>query len=244
MNEKNKKYKKYKIDLHIHTCLSPCADILMTPGNIIARALKVGLDIIAITDHNSAGNVETAVELSKNKSIKIIPGMEVESSEEVHMICLFEQLENLLIWEGIVKKALPVRENDEDFFGYQLITDKTDDYVAKEKQLLVTATDLSVKEIVEEVNGLGGIVIPSHVDRPYNSIIANLGFIPPDLDISTVEISKRNKPKEVLGKFPFLKAYSYIVSSDSHSLNDIKPWTEVYLKEGSLKQIIDAIKTM
>ncbi len=219
----------YKCDFHIHSCLSPCADILMTPGNIIKHALEVGLDIIAITDHNTAGNVEVALKLAAETDLIIIPGMEVESEEEIHLLCFFDSIEQLKKWDKIVDEALPNLENDEGVFGYQLLTDESDEYVAKESKLLATATNLSVDEIVETVNSLDGIVIPSHIDRPYNSIIGQLGFIPPELKISAIELSKNADPQKFFAKYPSLMEYSYIISSDSHYLKDIKAMVEIEL---------------
>ncbi len=223
----DKSNKIYKCDFHIHSCLSPCADILMTPGNIIKKALEVGLDIIAITDHNTAGNVGAALRIAADTDLLIIPGMEVESVEEVHLLCFFDNIEQLKKWDKIVDKALPDMGDDEEVFGYQLLTDEEDEYIAKEVKLLATAISLSLDEIVEKVNFLGGIVIPSHVDRLYNSIIGQLGFIPQELGISAIELSKNADPEKFLIKYPYLKDYFYIVSSDSHYLQDIKVWTKV-----------------
>lgn len=239
----DKNNKTYKCDFHIHSCLSPCADILMTPGNIIKKALEVGLDIIAITDHNTAGNVEAALCLAADTDLIIIPGMEVESVEEVHLLCFFDNIKQLKEWGRIVDKALPDIKNDEDSFGYQLLTDERDEYIAKEAKLLATATSLSVGEIVETVNSLDGIVIPSHVDRPYNSIIGQLGFIPPDSGIDIIEISKNTSPDEFFARYPYLKDYSYIISSDSHCLQDIKPLCKIdmNIKIKSLVKLIQGI---
>lgn len=222
---------RLKCDLHIHSCLSPCADILMTPGNIIKKALELGLDIIAISDHNTAGNVKVAIDLAADFDLKIIPAMEIESSEEVHLLCYFENLEKLHIWNEIVGKAMPDLKNDEETFGYQLITDQRDEYVAKEERLLASATKLTVKEIFNKVRAIGGSVVPSHLDRPYNSLLANLGFIPEDLDISVVELSKNAIIDKFFAKYPFIKKYPYIVSSDSHYLKDIKAYTEIDVEE-------------
>ncbi|MEJ6951838.1 PHP domain-containing protein [Natronospora cellulosivora (SeqCode)] len=216
-------------DLHIHSCLSPCADILMTPGNIIKKALQEELDIIAIADHNAAGNVEVTMKLAEDTKLSILPAMEVESSEEVHLLCYFDKLHALLEWEDIVRANLPEMMNDEETFGYQLITDENDEYIAKEDSLLATATGLTVKEIVDKVTVLDGIVVPSHLDRPYNSLLANLGFIPNDLELSLFELSKNVDPDVFLNKFPFLNDYFYIVSSDSHYLDDIKSYLEIDL---------------
>ncbi|MFW6022685.1 MAG: PHP domain-containing protein [Halanaerobiaceae bacterium] len=236
--------KLYNCDLHIHSCLSPCADILMTPGNIIKKAVEVGLDIIAITDHNSAGNIEAALKIAKNTDLILIPGIEVASSEEVHLLCFFSAPEPLLDFEDILQKAMPDIENDEENFGYQILTDENDEFIAKEEKLLAVASDLSVEEIVNCVNDLGGIVIPSHVDRPYNSILGQLGFIPPNLEIAGIEISKNTNPEQFFQKYPYMNDYFYIVSSDSHYLNDIKSWTKIDIGDnnllaGMIRSIID-----
>jgi len=244
MLNKNSNKESYKCDFHIHSCLSPCADILMTPGNIIKQALEVGLDVIAITDHNTAGNVEVALKLVSDTDLIIIPGMEVESIEEVHLLCFFDSLEQLKKWDKIVDQALPDMENDEEGFGYQLLTDESDEYIAKESKLLATATSLSVNEIVEIVNSLDGIVIPSHLDRPYNSLIGQLGFVPPELKISAIELSKNADPKKFFAKYPNLMDYSYIVSSDSHYLKDIKAMVEIELLKECRKHRSEGINEL
>lgn len=227
----------FKADLHIHSCLSPCADIIMTAGNIINKAVEQGLDIIAITDHNSAKNVAAAVEMAAGSTLKIIPGMEVESAEGVHLLCFFDQVEQLLTWQEEVYQSLPDMMNDEEYFGYQIITDQEDEFIAKEERLLATAVKISVEDIVKKITKLGGLVVPSHIDRPYNSILANLGFIPPGMEISTLEISKHVSEREIEERFPFIKEYSLISNSDSHYLIDIKPMMEFYMGEASLSEI-------
>lgn len=213
--------KTYRCDLHIHSCLSPCADLLMTPGNIIQQALKLGLDCIAITDHNTAGNVAVAMELGKQYGLTIIPGMEVETREEVHLLCFFPVLEKLLAWDRVVADNLPQKENAEEHIGYQLLTDLADQYAAKDHRLLATATYLSVDEVVTTVNRLGGMVVPSHVDRRVNSILSQLGFIPPDLGIRVIEITRHSNLEQFFGENPHAKGYSYITGSDSHYLTDL-----------------------
>lgn len=231
----------YNLDLHIHTVLSPCADLLMTPGNILKQADDRGLDIIAVTDHNSARNVEMTMQLAENTDLVVIPGMEVESKEEIHLLCLFDKLEQVLAWQEVVYQALPDRKNDEELFGFQLITDIKDKYTAKEERLLATATDMTVYQVVEKVSLMGGIVIPSHIDRKYNSIIANLGFIPPDLNISLLEVSRNGDFVKLQQQFKFLKKYSFIKNSDSHYLKDINIMTKLELENKNIKDIVQAI---
>lgn len=210
-----------RCDLHIHSCLSPCADLLMTPGNIIGQAVKLGLDCIAITDHNSAGNIRVALKLAKAQGIQLIPAMEVETREEVHLLCYFRDLDALLAWEATVHENLPNLKNDETLFGHQLLTDAQDQYLAKEERLLAMATKLSLAETIEKVTRLGGVVVPAHVDRPVNSILGQLGFIPPDAGVRVIEISCNTDPARFLAAHPHLKHYRYIQSSDSHYLTDI-----------------------
>lgn len=210
-----------RCDLHIHSCLSPCADFLMTPGNIIKKAVQRGLTCIAITDHNTAGNVWAAQKLAERQGIKLIPAMEVETREEVHLLCYFPTLKHLLKWDSVVQRHLPKLKNNEEYFGYQLLTDLNDQYVAKEERLLATASELSLEEAVEIVTRLQGIVVPAHVDRQANSILHQLGFIPPDLAISIIEISANTDPKRFCDAIPELSRYQYVQGSDSHHLDQI-----------------------
>lgn len=210
-----------RCDLHIHSCLSACADLLMTPGSIIQQAVTRGLECIAITDHNSAGNIQVALQLAQANGIKLIPAMEVETREEVHLLCYFSCLDALLEWEAIVYENLPNLENDEELFGYQLLTDVNDEYIAKEDRLLAMATKLSLAKTMGIVTNLGGVVIPAHVDRPVNSILGQLGLIPPDTGIRVIEISRNTDPVGFLRVHPQLNQYRYIQGSDSHYLAEI-----------------------
>nr|NLJ03258.1 PHP domain-containing protein [Bacillota bacterium] len=208
-------------DLHIHSCLSPCADFLMTPGNIVKQAAAMGLEYIAITDHNSAGNVRAALEFARKNGLKLIPAMEVETREEVHLLCYFSSVDALLELEEVVHKHLPDMDNDEELFGYQLLTDHNDEYTAKEERLLALATELSLVQALKLVTNLGGVAVPAHVDRPTNSILGQLGFIPPDERITVIEISRNTDPESFLRRHPQLKGYGIIQGSDSHYLPEI-----------------------
>ncbi len=230
----------FTANLHIHTVLSPCGDIVMTPANIIKTAVNNGLDIIAIADHNSAKNVAVTMELSQKEDLTVIPGMEVESKEEVHLLCLFSELEGVLQWQEIVYDNLPNLENDEEFFGPQLITDINDEFIAREKRLLLTAVNLTIREIITEVRRLGGIVIPAHIDKTNNSILSNLGFIPPELQLVAVEITSKEKINYVNAKIG--KQYQYIVNSDAHYLKDIRPTMHLKIKKPKLEEIVDVLR--
>lgn len=208
---------KFAVDLHIHTALSPCGDEDMTPNNIVNMALLKGLDIIAITDHNCCANLEAVIDAGRNKGLMVVPGIEVQSKEEVHIICLFKKLDNALEFGELIYKSLPNIPNNEELFGRQLIIDSSDNVVGKQEKLLLSSSSYSINEVFDLTKQFEGICIPAHIDRSGYSIISNLGFIPPDLKIEVVELSKKAIPE----KLSFLKNYNYVVSSDAHYLWDI-----------------------
>jgi hypothetical protein len=208
------------LDLHIHSALSPCGDNSMTPNNIVNMASLKGLDAIAVTDHNSSENVEAVIKLGLKKGIVVIPGMEVQSREEVHLLCYFAYLERLLDFQQRIYQNLD-GENRPDFFGRQLIMDESDRLTGHNSRLLIGSVRLSVEQIVTLVNERGGRVVPAHVDKKTNSIISNLGFIPPDLDIKSVEVSRNKDVRQLLIQHSLLTKYRIIHSSDAHRLEDI-----------------------
>ena len=212
---------EFAVDFHIHTALSPCGDEDMTPNNIVNMCLLKGLDIIAVTDHNSTGNLEVVSAIGKKNGLMVIPGIEIQTKEEVHILCLFKRLESALKMGGIVYNSLPNIANNEAVFGRQLLFNEEDEIVGKEDKLLLSSTILSVNDVFTLTRGLGGVCIPAHVDRQAYSIISNLGFIPPGLKVKTVEISKKSDISRVLKKYPFLNNYNHITSSDAHYLWDI-----------------------
>ncbi|HOQ00491.1 MAG TPA: PHP domain-containing protein [Acetivibrio clariflavus] len=230
-------------DLHIHSALSPCAENDMTPNNIVNMAYIKGLDIIAVTDHNSALNCEAVLKCAKNRGIVAIPGMELETREEVHLVCLFPGLEEVMKMHEIVTDALPKIENREDIFGQQLIMDEDDNVIESYKQMLLTAADLSIDEAFEIVNNLSGIVVPAHVDRDSYSIISNLGMVPDYLDIIYLEVSRDCVLKEFLVNNPYLSDYSFLKSSDAHSLGQIMERESAFdIEEKSLECFMQSLK--
>ena len=212
---------KFAVDLHIHTALSPCGDDDMTPNNIVNMALLKGLDLIAITDHNSCANVEAVMEAGRNKGLMVIPGLEVQSKDEVHLICLFKKLEKALEFGELIYNSLGNVPNNEELFGKQLILDVSDNVTGKLEKLLLSSSSYSINEIFELVMTYDGICIPAHIDRSSYSIISNLGFIPPGLKLNAVEISKNSSVETVLEKMPYIKNYKHIISSDAHYLWNI-----------------------
>jgi PHP family Zn ribbon phosphoesterase len=208
-------------DLHLHTVLSPCAEVEMIPPLIVRRAQELGLEIIAVTDHNAAHNAAAVIEAAVGSGLTVLPGIEVQSREEVHLVCLFDTVEQALAWQERIVEALPDQENDEDFFGAQFVVDASGGYLYTEKRLLSAATALSVEEVVTGVRALGGIVLAAHVDRPSFSLIANLGFVPPELDIAGLDLSRGADPAEVARRLPQTAGYGKVVSGDAHRLEEM-----------------------
>jgi PHP family Zn ribbon phosphoesterase len=209
-------------DLHIHTALSPCADNDMTPNNIVNMALLKGLDVIAVTDHNSAENARAVIKAGEKAGLTVIAGMEIETSEEVHVLSLFPSADAAEEVQRQVYRSLPDAKNPENIFGSQLLFDESDNITGKNERLLLTATSLGITEVFRLVAAAGGIAIPSHVDRPSYSILSNLGFIPDELPLTAIELSKNISDKNEFYKMrPELKKYKAVFNSDAHSLGDI-----------------------
>ncbi|SHE83128.1 hypothetical protein SAMN02746089_00867 [Caldanaerobius fijiensis DSM 17918] len=207
-------------DLHIHTALSPCASDDMTPNNIVNMALLKGLNAIAITDHNSSLNTRAVIEAARGR-IKVIPGIEVQSKEDVHILCLFKNSDGAESFSEIIYRHLPRINNKEDIFGNQLIMDCNDNVIGSENKLLLNAVDLSIEDICTYARECGGISIPAHVDRQGYGILYQLGFIPDDLGFTYIEVSRSCDIGTFFNIYPDLKRYHVIKSSDAHQLGDI-----------------------
>jgi hypothetical protein len=223
-------------DLHIHTILSACAESEMMPEFILERAQQLGLGLIAVTDHNSAENAAAMLAAAEETGVTVLPGIEVQTREEVHLLCLFDTLEQVTRWQGEVYAHLPPLKNKEDVFGVQVVLSAEGDLSYNER-LLLTSTSFSVEEVVQRVRDLNGLCIPAHVDRPAYSIIANLGFIPPDLGLVGVEISHLVGLKEARTRFPQLKRYSLVASSDAHRLQDMASRTTLKMTEATVTEL-------
>lgn len=192
----------------------------MIPPLIVQEALARGITLIAITDHNSSANVAAVQKAAVGTGLTVLPGMELQTREEVHMLCLFDQLEQLEQWQRVVNTRLPPMENNIDFFGEQFIVDETGDFIRRETQLLLTSANLSLKQAVEEIANLGGLSIPAHVNRSAFSLIANLGFVPAGVPFDALEISRHLSPQQACQKFPQLQQFPLIQNGDVHQLDD------------------------
>jgi PHP family Zn ribbon phosphoesterase len=218
--------KEYKMDLHIHTCLSPCAQSDMLPTALIKRAKEENLDAIGICDHNSAENVQAVRKAGEGERVQVLGGMEICSSEEVHILTFFNDDDALFEMQNIVYENLS-GENDEKYFGEQLIVDEHDRVVGSTKKLLIGSTSLGIDKIVELVHSLGGLAVASHVDRNSFSIIAQLGFIPEELPLDALELSWRCETREVNNYESY--GLPLVKSSDAHFLSDVGKVSTTFL---------------
>ena len=224
-------------DLHVHTVVSPCAEVEMIPPLIIRRARELGLGVIAVTDHNTADNVAAVQRAAMGSGITVLPGMEVQSREEVHVLCLFGSLAALLAWQDVVLAHLPHGRNDADILGAQFVVDETGEFVRMNERLLLTSTQMAIHEIVQGVRNLGGLAIAAHVDRPTFSLLVNLGFVPPKIDLAALEISNRMTPAAFHASHPELAHWPLILSGDAHRLSEMRANTLLRVKHPSLDEL-------
>jgi hypothetical protein len=228
-------------DLHVHTVLSPCAEVEMIPPLIVQRARELGLEIVAITDHHAADNIQAVMEAAGDTGLTVLPGMEVQSREEVHLLCLFDTVSQVMAWQEQVFAALPDKENDEAFFGAQFVVSADGSHRATVSRLLAVSTALSVEEVVAGVLALGGIVLAAHVDRPSYSLIGNLGFVPPGLRIAGMEISRHSHPLEIAWRWPQTEGYGLVVGGDAHRLEEMTARTMLKVAAPVVREIALAL---
>lgn len=212
---------KIYTDFHIHTALSPCGDADMTPNNIVNMAIIKGLDAIAITDHNSVENALACMEVGKECGLLVIPGMELQTREEVHVVCLFPDIESALIFQDYVYSKLPPLKNNVKLFGEQLVLDRNDEIIYHNDRLLLSSADMTLRDAFNKVNELNGAFIPAHIDRDAYGIINTLGFIPDDIQIRTLEYKSAEGLRRLINSGIVKDGYNFIQSSDAHYLQDI-----------------------
>ena len=225
--------KKYYYDLHVHSCLSPCGDDDNTPNNIAGMAKLCGIDILALTDHNSAKNCPAFFEACKKYGIIPIAGMELTTSEDIHVVCLFEDLESALAFDGYVEKNRMKIKNKPEIFGKQLVLDGEDMPIGQVDDLLINASNISITEVSNVVESYGGVCYPAHIDRESNGIIAILGAIPEDLSFNYFELNNN----ENIATYSYLYGIPkdrFIISSDAHYLTDIRDKENFILFEEGL----------
>jgi len=210
----------FRCDFHIHTCLSPCADLDMYPTALVRESVARRIDIIGICDHNASENAPFVMRAAEGTPLVVFPGMEVTSSEEVHVCALFGNITQLMELQKTVYESL-TGVNNENLFGSQVIVNERDEVEGYNERLLIGATGLSLRNIIDAVHSLDGIAIASHIDREYFSVLGQLGFIPPDVGFDALEITCRTGIRTARSLYPELAAFPFITSSDAHRLHDI-----------------------
>lgn len=229
-------------DLHIHSCLSPCGDDDMTPGNIVGMAAVKGLDVIALTDHNSCKNCPAAMKFGEAYGVTVIPGMELTTAEEVHVVCLFPTLSDALAFDAYVYAHLLPIKNREDIFGKQKVMDNTDQVTGTVEHLLINATDLSFDQAFDLAAAYHGIAYPAHIDKSTTSLLSNLGFVPPESTFTCAEIRSFDALHRIQKEHPYFLHCHMLSSSDAHYLSDIKePDDQLYAKSRELPDLLAAI---
>ncbi|MFP4588485.1 MAG: PHP-associated domain-containing protein [Candidatus Acetothermia bacterium] len=237
-----------KADLHIHSVLSPCGSLEMSPRAILDRALEVGLDLIALTDHNAANNCRALRDYRRQRNVTEVDclfGIEAQTREEVHLLCLFDRLEVVERFGGYLREYLPEVENNEEYFGEQLIVDPDEEITGREERLLANSLDLSLEEVAQETYRRGGVPIPAHVARKAFGILEQLGFIPalPTGGFEALELGPEVPLGDLEEEFGPLNQYTVIRSSDAHRPGEIgTAWTEMQLEKPSIEELRKAFR--
>ena len=235
--------KAFRADLHVHTVLSPCAEVEMIPPLIVQEALERNIDIIAITDHNASANVSAVQKASRGTKLNVLAGMEIQSREDVHLLCLFENLDALTHWQTAVNDALPEMQNNAELFGEQFIVDESGEFIRTEPRMLLTSTHFSIDEIFKRVDALGGLVIPAHVDRTSYGLFPTLGLLSSEWPILALEISRHLTPEKAVAAYPFIQGIPLIQSGDVHQLDQFLGTSIFTLAAPTLAEIKLALKS-
>lgn len=239
---RSERLQEFRAELHVHTVLSPCAAVEMIPPLIIREAIKHRLKIIAITDHNASANVPAVIKAAAGTGLTIIPGMELQTAEEVHLLCLFAGWDKLQNFQRKVDALLPRQENNPAFFGEQFVVDETGDYLYRENRLLLNSCRINFESAVLLTRELGGLAIPAHVDRRAFGLFANLGFLPPQTQVDAVEISRHTTAQAVIKAHPELTATPMLQGGDVHHLADFLGANLFILGEPSFEEIRMALQ--
>ena len=235
--------KAYKADLHIHSVLSPCGSLHMSPVNIINRAAELKLDLIGISDHNSSLHGELMQKLGKEKGIMVLTGAEVTTKEEVHCLTFFENIDKLQSFQKLLEQSILRIPNKPDKFGYQVVVDEAENILEEIDYLLIAATNLTISELATEVHKRNGLFIPAHIDRPAFSLMSQLGFIPEGLEADALELSAHAFRSGMAEKLMQDSKYSFITSSDAHHPEQIGSNTcRFYMNDLSFDEVRKALR--
>lgn len=203
------------VDLHLHSCLSPCGDELMTPNNIAGMSMLKQLDVIAVADHNSARNLPAVAEACRVVGVGLLPAMELTTAEEVHLLAYFPDVDSSCAFSQEIYPFLPAVDNRPALFGPQQVMNDQDEEIASEPRLLISALNLTIDELVNRIHARGGAAVPAHINRGSNGLLNALGFLPPDLPVDALETT-RGMPCAAN-----LSGRRLLHSSDAHDLGNI-----------------------
>ncbi|MBQ8195746.1 MAG: PHP domain-containing protein [Oscillospiraceae bacterium] len=234
---------KLSYDLHIHSCLSPCGDNDMIPSNIVGMAMLKQLDVIAVTDHCSCLNCPAVAKLAAAYGITALFGMELTTEEEVHVLCLFDELEKAMDFGSYVRTQYLDVMNVPEIFGEQLIMDEDDNIIGKEETLLINATQIGFEQVFGLTEKYGGVMIPAHVEKKANSLLANLGAVPEDSRFTCFEMKHIGYREQISEEHPYFKKCRMITNSDAHYLENInEPVNFLEADENTAAAVLRALK--
>jgi len=230
----------YRAELHVHTVLSPCAGVEMIPPVIVQSVLEKGINLLAITDHNQTANIGAVMGAARGTGLSVLAGMELQTREEVHALCLFDGLDQAEAWQRSVDLHFGSILNDEEHIGEQYIVDATGDFIRRESRMLITNVDLSLEEAVQGVNALGGLVIPAHVERHAYGLLAMLGFASPLFE--ALEISRHTTPEAARKQFPQIAGFPLLQSGDVHYPEEFLGAMEFEMEAPTIAEIRKALR--
>ncbi len=236
--------RSFSCDLHIHSTLSPCGSLEMSPKNIVEKAHNASLNIIAITDHNMTENSFYARKLGEARDVVVLPGMEVQTLEEIHLLAIFDEYDVAFDFQKKIYDLLPDVHNDIDFFGDQVVVNAENEIVRSEERLLLNSAQISIDNAVNLIKSMEGIAIASHIDSPTFSIISQLGFVPDNIPFDALEVRHHEKKDDLL---PFImrKDVPFVSFSDAHYIADIgRRKTMLDMEEPNCREIVKALKTL
>lgn len=216
----------------------------MIPPLIVETALEMGISLIAITDHNSSANIRSVQKAAENTSLVVLPGMELQTREDIHSLCLFDKLEQIEALQRIVDETLPNIQNQPDHFGEQFVIDETGDFIRTESRLLITSSSLSINQAFDVVNKLGGLFIPAHINRKTFGLIESLGFIPPDIPFPALEISRHITVEQAKSQIPSIGKIPVIQNGDVHRLSEFLGSLYLNLENPTVAEIRLALETV
>ncbi|MDR2532996.1 MAG: PHP domain-containing protein [Oscillospiraceae bacterium] len=235
---------KLTYDLHIHSCLSPCGSDESTPANIAGLAEILELNIVALTDHNSCKNCPAFFKAAENYNFIPIAGMELMTEEEIHVLCLFPELEAAMDFDEYVYSLLFPMKNDVNVFGKQIIMDETDKIIGEVENCLINSVSIGFHSLSGEVKSRGGLIIPAHIERAAFSLISSLGFVPDDCGFDCVEIRSKEAVDNLKKQHEYLQKCRVVHNSDAHVLEDMSlPENRLVVAQRNAGGVLSALKT-